>query len=194
MHRRNRTSHEDHNEDDEEFEEEEERIPREEMDLKDAKMTMFIEAIKVDDDKGKLGIPMYDGRMNEEELIDLFSVVENFFDCEDVKQEDKVKIVKSRLKGHALLWWDHLQAERWKKKLTKIMSLERMMEKMKENFLQREYKVQLHKKMQKLRQKDMDVLRYIEEFHKLDIRVAHDEEEEEKEKMYLGWYEVQHPR
>jgi hypothetical protein len=39
--------------------------------------------------------------------------------------------------------------------------------------------------MQGLRQKDMDVSRYTEQFHKLDIRASHDEDVEEKVARYL---------
>ena len=124
--------------------------------------------------------------MNEEELIDWFGVMDYFFDCEDVVEEHKVKIAKSRLKRYALLWWDCLQAERWKKRKPKISSWTKMMEKMREKFLPKDYKVQLYKRMQSLRQKDMDVQAYKEELHKLDIKVSHDEEEEEKVARYMG--------
>ena len=44
----------------------------------------------------------------------------------------------------------------------------------------------MYKKMIDFRQKEMDVQKYIEEFHKLDIRVDHDEEMEEKIARYMG--------
>ena len=40
--------------------------------------------------------------------------------------------------------------------------------------------------MQSLRKKDMDVQGYTKEFHKLDIRVGHDDDVEEKMERYLG--------
>ena len=44
----------------------------------------------------------------------------------------------------------------------------------------------MYKKMQSLRQRDLDVQGYIEDFYKLDIRVGHDEDVEEKMERYLG--------
>lgn len=57
---------------------------------------------------------------------------------------------------------------------------------MKAIFLPKDYRVQLYKKMRDFRQKEMDVQKYTEEFHKLDIRVDHDEEMEEKIARYMG--------
>ena len=84
---------------------------------------------------------MYDGRMDDEILLDWFSALENLFYCDDVEDRMKVKIAKTRMKGHALLWWDNLQADRMKKSWSKISSWPRMMEKMKEKFLPKDYKV-----------------------------------------------------
>ena len=60
--------------------------------------------------------------MDDEELIDWFGAIENFFECEGIEEKDKVKIEKSRLKGNALLWWDYIQADRWKNGRPKITS------------------------------------------------------------------------
>ncbi|XP_059076384.1 uncharacterized protein LOC131875750 [Cryptomeria japonica] len=61
-----------------------------------------------------------------------------------------------------------------------------MVEKLKEKFLPNDYNVQLYKRLQNLKQKDRDVQAYTEEFHKLDIRAAHDEDDEEKVARYLN--------
>ena len=124
--------------------------------------------------------------MDDKLLLDWFSALEFFLYCDDVEERMKVKIAKSRLKGHALLLWDKLQAERLRKSWQKISSWPRMMEKMKEKFLPEDYKVQLYERMQGLKQKDMDVPKYTKEFHKIDIRAAHDEYVEEKVASYLG--------
>lgn len=170
-----------------EEEHEEEETPREErLDPEEARMAKLLKAVKSGDSKTRTDLPMYEGKMDDEILLDWFSALENHFDCEDVEDKFKVKIAKSRLKGHALLWWDNLQVDRGKKGLPKITSWPRMMDKMKDKFLPDDYKVQLYKKMQGLKQKDMDVQKYTEEFHKLDIRAAHDEDVEEKVARYLG--------
>lgn len=48
------------------------------------------------------------------------------------------------------------------------------------------YEVQVFKKMQNLKQKDMDVVAYTEEFHKLNLRFGHVENEMEKVARYLN--------
>lgn len=79
-----------------------------------------------------------------------------------------------------------MQEERWKNGKPNINSWYTMMDRMKANFFPNDYRVQLYKNMQILKQKDMDVQRYTEEFHKLDIRVNLDEDVEEKIARYLG--------
>ncbi|XP_059075302.1 uncharacterized protein LOC131875246 [Cryptomeria japonica] len=151
-------------------------------------MAKLLKAVKSGDSKTRTNLPMYEGKMDDEILLDWFSALENYFDCEDVEDKYKVKIAMSRMKGHALLWWDNLQADRGKKGLPKITSWPRMMDKMKDKFLPDDYKVQLYKKMQGPKQKDMDVQKYTKEFHKLDIRAAHDKDVEEKVARYLGGF------
>jgi hypothetical protein len=55
---------------------------------------------------------MYEGNLDAEELLDWIRSMENYFDYEDVDEGNKVRHVVTRLKGHATLWWDELQAER----------------------------------------------------------------------------------
>jgi hypothetical protein len=60
----------------------------------------------------KMGIPMYEGNLYVEELVDWIRALDKYFDYEDVEEDKKVKHVVTRLKGHATLWWDELQADR----------------------------------------------------------------------------------
>jgi hypothetical protein len=46
--------------------------------------------------------------------------MDKYFDYEYVEEEKKVKHVVTRLKGHATLWWDELQADRRRKVKQKI--------------------------------------------------------------------------
>jgi hypothetical protein len=50
------------------------------------------------------------------------------------------------LKGHATLWWDELQADRRCKGKQKIKSWDRMIAKMKEKFIPRDYQITLFQK------------------------------------------------
>jgi hypothetical protein len=56
----------------------------------------------------KMEIPMYEGNLDVEELLDWIREMDKYFDYEEVDDEKKVKHVVTRLKGHATLWWDEL--------------------------------------------------------------------------------------
>jgi hypothetical protein len=85
-----------------------------------------------------------------------------------------------RLKGHATLWWDELQVDRRCQGKKKIKSWDRMIAKMKEKFIPRDYQITLFRRIQNLRQKLMTVKEYTEEFYKLNIKAGHCESNDEK--------------
>ena len=103
---------------------------------------------------------MYGGNLNVEELLDWFRDLDRYFDYEDNEEEKKVKNVVTRLKGHATLWWDELQADRRCKGKQRIKSWDRMVAKMKGKFIPRDYQITLFRRMQNLRQKGMTVKEY----------------------------------
>lgn len=61
-----------------------------------------------------------------------------------------------------------------------------MVAKVKENYLLEEYDIQLHKKRPNLRQRDLDVAAYTEEFQKLSLRSRVQEVESIKAARYLN--------
>ena len=77
-------------------------------------------------------------------MIDWIREVDRCFDYEDVEEEKKVKLVVTRLKGHATLWWDNVQAERKKKNKVVIKSWDRIVAKMRGKFLPKEYQLGLY--------------------------------------------------
>lgn len=95
-------------------------------------------------------------------------------------------MAKTKLKGHALLWWDHEEANRRKRGKTKVTSWDQMVAKLKGNFLPKDYEIQLYKRLQGLRQKEQDVKAYTDEFLKLSIRSGREEDEVVKVARYLG--------
>jgi hypothetical protein len=121
--------------------------------------------------KEKIDIPVYEGNLDAEELLDWIRYLDTYFDYEDVEEDKKVKHVVTRLKGHATLWWDELQANRNYKGKKKIKSWDRMIAKMKVKFIPKDYQITLFRRMQNLRQKLMTVKEYTEEFYRLNIRV-----------------------
>jgi hypothetical protein len=125
--------------------------------------------------RAKIEIPMYEGNLDVEELLDWIRSMDKYFDYEDVDEEKKVRHVVTRLKGHATLWWDELQAERRSKGKQKIKNWDRMVAKLKAKFMPKYYQINLFRKLQNLRQKGMTVKEYTEEFYKLNIRTGQQE-------------------
>ena len=72
--------------------------------------------------RDKIEVPMYEGNLDAEELLDWIRSMEKHFDYEDVDEEKKVKHTVTRLKGHATLWWDELQAGKRRKGKQNIKS------------------------------------------------------------------------
>jgi hypothetical protein len=140
-----------------------------------------------------MDIPMYEGNLDVEELLDWIRALDKYFDYEDVEEDKKVKHVVTRLKGHATLWWDELQADRRCKGKQKIKSWDRMVAKMKAKFIPRDYQINLFRRMQNLRQKLMSVKEYTEEFYRINIRAGHRESDDEKVSRYMNGlrYDIQ---
>jgi hypothetical protein len=111
-------------------------------------------------------------RMSARAKMDI-RALNTYFDYEDVEEDKKVKHVVARLKGHATLWWDELQADRRCKGKQKIKSWDRMIAKMKVKFIPRDYQITLFQRMQNLRKKLMTVKEYTEEFYRLNIKAGH---------------------
>ena len=97
-----------------------------------------------------------------------------------------MKIAVTRLKGHASLWWEHLQTDRQRRGKEKIRTWLKMVKKVKKKFLPTDYQVIFLRKMQNLKQRDMTVKEYTEEFYRLDIRSRHVDDDVEKIVRYIN--------
>jgi hypothetical protein len=93
-----------------------------------------------------IDIPMYEGNLDANELLDWIRSMDKCFDYEYVDGGKKVRHVISRLKGHAALWWDKLQAERRRKGKQKIKNWDRMVAKLKEKSIPKDYQINLFRK------------------------------------------------
>jgi hypothetical protein len=118
----------------------------------------------------KIEVPMYEGNLEVEELLDWVRAMDKYFDYEYIEEENMVKHAVTRLKGHATLWWDKLQFDRRCKDKPKIKSWDRMVAKLKAKFIPKEYQINLFRRLQNLRQKILSLKEYTEEFYKLNIR------------------------
>jgi hypothetical protein len=101
---------------------EEEAGHEEEVTAEDASTARLIKSIARMGAKAKMDIPVYEGSLYAEELLDWIQALDTYFDYEEIKEDKKVRHVVTRLKGHAALWWDELQADRRSKGKQKIKS------------------------------------------------------------------------
>jgi hypothetical protein len=172
---------------------EEEARHEEEVTTKYASTERLIKAIARMSSKKKMGIPVYEGSPDAEELLDWIQALDTYFDYEDIEEDKKVRHAVTKLKGHIALWWDELQEDRRSKGKQKIKNWDRMIAKMKAKFIPRDYQITLFRRMQNLRQKLMMVKEYTEEFYKLNIRASHQESNNEKVARYMNGlrYEIQ---
>ena len=68
----------------------------------------------------KIEVPNYARNLKPEELIDSLNSMEKFFEWKSMIEEKKVKFTCTKLKGHAMIWWDHVQKDRTRKGKDKI--------------------------------------------------------------------------
>jgi hypothetical protein len=169
------------------------RRDAEEVTAEDASTERMIRAISRMSSKTKMGIPIYEGSLDAEELLDWILALDTYFDYEDIEEDKKIRHAVTKMKGHTALWWDELQTDRRSKGKQKIKSWDRMIAKMKAKFIPRDYQITLFRRMQNLRQKLMTVKEYTEEFYRLNIRAGHRESDDEKVVRYLNGlrYDIQ---
>jgi hypothetical protein len=58
--------------------------------------------------RAKIEVPMYEGNLDDEELLDWIRSMDKYFDYEYIDEERRVRHVVTRLKGHIVLWWDEM--------------------------------------------------------------------------------------
>jgi hypothetical protein len=99
----------------------------------------------------------------------------------------------TKLKFHATLWWNELQADTNRKGTSKIKNWDRMIVKFKRKFMPKDYQLNFFKQLHNTIQKAMTVKEYTEEFYRLTIRVGHIEEDVEKVVRYINGlrYDIQ---
>jgi hypothetical protein len=80
----------------------------EEVAAKDAANECLIKVVARMGAKPKMDIPVYEGNLDAEELLDWIRALDTYFDYEDIEEDKKVRHDVTCLKGHAALWWDEL--------------------------------------------------------------------------------------
>ena len=85
-------------------EEESSEVDQEEVVEEVKLMNMLMRAIN----RPIVEVPMYEGDLNVEELMDWINALNNYFEFEDIEDKKKVRYATTRLKGNATIWWDEL--------------------------------------------------------------------------------------
>ena len=93
--------------------------------------------------KPAIEVVLYDGKLDTNAVLDCIYDMEKFFEYEKTLDNRMVKIVVTRLKGCALLWWEHLQTDRQRRGKEKIKTWVKMVNKVKKKFLPPNYQVSL---------------------------------------------------
>ena len=110
--------------------------------------------------------------------------MEDYFELEDIEDPLRVRLAQSKMKGHASLWWKELQRDREEEAEMKISRWRLMVTKLKGKFILTDYEHELFKRLHNLKQKDIFVKDYTEEFYKLTIQSGHRQLPKEK----VAWY------
>ena len=108
----------------------------------------------------KVEVPMYEGNLNVEELMDWIIALAKYFDFEEIKDKKKVKYVSTRLKRYASIRWDELQIHRERRGKSKIKNWDKMLDKIKIQFMTKDYQLTLIRHLHNIRKKGMVVKEY----------------------------------
>eukprot|EP00253_Pinus_taeda_P009358 PITA_09358 len=136
--------------------------------------------------KPKPEIPNYDGSLSADVLLDWVSELDKYFENEEISEDKRVIFVATKLKGHAALWWDSVQADRRRMNKLPIRKWPRMVAKLKGRFLYKDYQVELYRRVQNLKQKVMNVQEYTEEFYRVNLHAGYTEDTPEKTTRYVN--------
>jgi hypothetical protein len=126
-------------------------------------------------------VPNYAGNLKQEELINWLKSMEMFFKWKSMIEEKKVKFACTKLKGHAMIWWDHVQKDRTKKRKDKIKTWKKMEKRVEKNYAQ-----SIFRRLQNLKQNLSTVEELTNEFYQLSIHVDHQETDEQLAARYVN--------
>ena len=132
-------------------------------------MERLIEAITKQGTRVKVEVPDFKGELNPDLFMDWIQELEKYFDMEGIEEMDprRTKIAASRMKSHAALWWENLQNARKRQGKEKIKSWPKMLKRLNVKFMPSDYQQRLFKEYQNLRQKELSISAFTEEFSEI---------------------------
>ena len=92
--------------------------------------------------------------------MDQINALKKYFDFEEIEDKKKVRYVATKLKGHTVIWWDEIQIYKEGIGKKKINSWDKILHKIKIQFIPKEYQFNLLRQLQNLRHKSMTVKEY----------------------------------
>lgn len=95
-------------------------------------------------------------------------------------------MAQTKLKGHDSLWWKEFQKDGVENGELKITWWRQMVARLNAKFIPRDYELDLFKKLQNLKQRNMTVKEYTEELYKVVIRSGNREMDREKVVRYIN--------
>eukprot|EP00253_Pinus_taeda_P015165 PITA_15165 len=146
----------------------------------------LLKSVLLSSHKPRHELPTYDGSLSADVLLDWLSEVNKFFEFEETSEDKQVRFATTKMKGHASLWWDSVQAERKGLHKQPIKKWARMEAKLKEKFLPKDYQIMLYRQVQNLKQRGMTVREFTEEFYKLNLRAGYVEDTSEKTARFVN--------
>ncbi|XP_057833404.1 uncharacterized protein LOC131044153 [Cryptomeria japonica] len=163
----------------------ERRRVEDEVDPEERRLVRLLKAVQNNAGKGHVDVPIYQGKIDSEEVLGWLDALENYFEYEEKEDDKRVRFAKTKLGSTSLTWWTSLQNDRMSRGLTRITQWARMKNLIKEQFSPSNYRIHVKRMRQNLKQKDIDVMSYTKQFHKLSIRGGY-EEEDEKVARYVN--------
>ncbi|GKB65049.1 putative nucleotidyltransferase, ribonuclease H [Tanacetum coccineum] len=133
----------------------------------------------------RVDIPVFEGRIQPDEFIELIHTVERVFDYQEFRKDLKVKIVAIKLKKHASVWWEQLKLRRAHENKPRIRTWEKMKRELRKKFLPDGYLQEAFLQLHDFAQRDLSVADYTEEFDHLMLKCGIAEPEEQTIARYL---------
>jgi hypothetical protein len=90
-----------------------------------------------------------------------------------MRVENKVKFACTKMKGHAMIWWDHVYKHKVRKGKDKINTWSKMEKKLREMFFPLDYDHTLFRRFQNLKLNLFTMEELTNEFYQLSIRADH---------------------
>ncbi|KAG5514363.1 hypothetical protein RHGRI_035689 [Rhododendron griersonianum] len=150
-------------------------------------MDQLARVLECSDRSIQVHVPDFEGKLNADEYCDWTAALEAFFDWKDLSDERKVQFVATKLKGHALIWWQQYQRSRVRKGVPKVSTWTEMKLKLDEQFLPLDYAQNLYQKLHQLNQQsDQSVADYTEQFYQFLSRLNLCESDEQLVARYVS--------